>query len=101
MTIKPFYVYRIFNITGTLYVGKGMGRRLADQKRTFGADGEILAEFHTEEAAFRAEKHFIRKLKPTEWNACCARIPSAIIRQAHQKWMVSVSQDSRYGLEAN
>lgn len=64
--VKPFYVYRIFSIIGTIYVGKGSGRRLSDQKRRFGADGEILAEFADEDAAFRAEKRFIRDLCPLE-----------------------------------
>lgn len=62
---KPFYVYRILGEQGeTVYIGKGTGRRLADQKRRFMADGEIIAEFTSERAAFGHEKRLIAKENP-------------------------------------
>lgn len=64
--LKRFYVYRIFNVVGTLYVGKGSGTRLKSQMRRFGADGEILAHYADEDAAYKAERRFIKALRPLE-----------------------------------
>jgi hypothetical protein len=62
---KRFYVYRIFDGEQTLYVGKGFGRRLHNQKRRFGHDGEILQEFRCEARAYQRERELIAELKPT------------------------------------
>lgn len=60
-----FYVYRIFGAGGeTIYIGKGSGRRLQQQKRRFGADGEIMQRLKTENAAYRYEREMIAKFKP-------------------------------------
>ncbi len=66
MAERPFYVYRIFGEAGeTIYVGKGIGRRLANQKRRFGLAGEIVKTFRTERAAYNFEATLIAKLKPS------------------------------------
>lgn len=62
--MKPFYLYRIFYGDVTLYVGKGSGQRLQHQKRSFTAQGEIVAQFADENAAYRAEMALIKKLDP-------------------------------------
>lgn len=59
------YVYRIFDGAETIYVGKGSGRRLATQKRKFGADGEILEHCEDDDTAFARERHWIASLMPT------------------------------------
>lgn len=61
-----FYVYRIFDGMQTLYIGKGSGRRLQEQKRRFHADGEILERCRTDDQAFRQEVAWIERLMPTE-----------------------------------
>jgi len=61
-----FYVYRIFEGVHTLYVGKGSGKRLANQKRRFRSDGEIIEWCRTEDKAFEREVHWIAELMPTE-----------------------------------
>lgn len=60
-----FYVYRILGEQGeTVYVGKGKGRRLANQKWRFKAEGEVLKRFATERAALNYECKLIAKLNP-------------------------------------
>lgn len=61
-----FYVYRIFDGAQTLYVGKGSGKRLADQKRRFRCEGEIIEECNSDDHAFKREIHWIAELRPTE-----------------------------------
>lgn len=63
--VKPFYVYRILGERGeTVYIGKGTGYRLTKQKRRFKSDGEVIAEFASERAAFAYEKRLIAKENP-------------------------------------
>jgi hypothetical protein len=62
---KRFYVYRIFDGEQTLYVGKGFGRRLQNQRRRFGHEGEVLQEFRCEARAYQRERELIAELKPT------------------------------------
>lgn len=59
-----FYVYRIFNAEGLLYIGKGSGPRLRKQKRTFGADGEIIQHFEFEDDAYAEEVRLIALHSP-------------------------------------
>ncbi len=62
---KAFYVYRILGERDeTVYIGKGTGRRLSHQKRRFKADGEIIAEFVSEGAAYHHEKKLIALHNP-------------------------------------
>ena len=62
---KKFYVYRILGEMGeTVYIGKGSGRRLEKQKRRFGAEGEIIAEFGTERQAYSHERKLVADLNP-------------------------------------
>lgn len=59
-----FYLYRIFYDDMTLYIGKGTGKRLSDQKRAFGVSGEIIAYFDDEREAYREEKRLIAEHEP-------------------------------------
>lgn len=59
-----FYVYRIFNAEGLLYIGKGSGARLRKQKRSFGADGEIIQRFELEADAYAEEVRLIALHRP-------------------------------------
>ena len=59
-----FYVYRIFNAEGLLYIGKGSGHRLRKQKRSFGADGEIIRHFEFEDDAYAEEVRLIALHSP-------------------------------------
>lgn len=59
-----FYVYRLFDDTGTLYVGKGSGRRLSVQMRNKDLDGEMLAMFTREKDAYDFEIAKIAELSP-------------------------------------
>jgi hypothetical protein len=59
-----FYVYRIYDGEVTVYIGKGRGRRLSDQKRRFALSGEILKSFSSERAAYAFEAKQIAKMKP-------------------------------------
>lgn len=61
-----FYVYRIFDGDVTVYVGKGSGRRLHNQKRRFGLDGSIIEKCRSDNHAFEREVHWIKRLKPTD-----------------------------------
>lgn len=61
-----FYVYRIFDGSVTVYVGKGSGGRFKRQQRRFRLDGEVLEWHHNEEAAYKAECVWIASLKPTD-----------------------------------
>lgn len=62
---KPFYIYRIVGEQNeTLYIGKGSGDRLRDQKRRFKSEGEILFRFNREGTAYRIEKRLIEELNP-------------------------------------
>jgi hypothetical protein len=64
---KPgFYVYRIFDGFETVYVGKGSGRRLSNQKLSFRLDGEILEHCRSDDHAFERERHWISLLMPSE-----------------------------------
>lgn len=60
-----FYVYRIFDGFETVYIGKGSGRRLANQKRKFSLAGEILEECRSDDHAFEREVYWIKQLRPT------------------------------------
>lgn len=60
-----FYVYRILGEMGeTVYIGKGCGRRLHNQKRRFKSDGEILEYCSTDKRAFRRERELISQFSP-------------------------------------
>lgn len=62
---EPFYVYRILGEMGeTVYIGKGCGRRLHNQKRRFKADGEIMERFSTDKKAFKRERELIAEHNP-------------------------------------
>jgi len=61
-----FYVYRIFDEHQTLYVGKGCRDRLAQQKRRFRCNGEIVEKCTSDAQAFAREKFWIAELHPTE-----------------------------------
>lgn len=62
---EPFYVYRILGEMGeTVYIGKGCGRRLQQQKRRFMSDGEILEYCKTDKRAFRRERELIAQHNP-------------------------------------
>ena len=58
------YVYRIYGGEVTVYIGKGRGRRLSDQRRRFGLPGEIVKAFRSDRAAYNYEAKLIAKLKP-------------------------------------
>ena len=60
-----FYVYALGHIGKVLYVGKGSGRRLQNQKASFGVYGRVLRWFRKETDAYRAERAFIAKLQPS------------------------------------
>lgn len=60
-----FYVYRIFDGHETVYIGKGSGTRLQDQKRRFGCDGEIIETCKSDDHAFERERYWIKTLMPT------------------------------------
>lgn len=63
---KPkFYVYRLFDGFETLYVGKGSGRRLANQKCAYRCEGEVLECCTSDDHAFAREVHWIAQLRPT------------------------------------
>lgn len=60
-----FYVYRLYDLScDSLYIGKGSGNRLQNQKRKYGLLGEIVKEFNTEVAAYAYERRLIKKLNP-------------------------------------
>ena len=62
---EQFYVYRIVGEMGeTVYIGKGCGRRLHNQKRRFMSDGEILEYCKTDKRAFRRERELIAEYNP-------------------------------------
>ena len=63
---KPgkFYVYRIFDLGGTIYVGKGSGGRLQKQIKRFAVLGEIVKWFKSEREAYAHERRLIEQLKP-------------------------------------
>lgn len=62
---RAFYVYRIFDGHETVYVGKGSGRRLQSQMRSFSMDGEVIEHCSSDDHAFEREVHWISQLKPT------------------------------------
>lgn len=63
--IRSFYVYRIFGEMGeTVYIGKGCGRRLHNQKRRFMADGEVMEWCSTDKRAFMRERELIAEYNP-------------------------------------
>lgn len=59
------YVYRIFDVCETVYVGKGSGRRLDAQKRRFNLDGEVIERDLSDDDAFARERHWIKALMPS------------------------------------
>jgi hypothetical protein len=62
---EPFYVYRILGEMGeTVYIGKGSGRRLYNQKRRFMSDGEVMERYSTDKRAFRRERELIAEFNP-------------------------------------
>jgi len=62
---EPFYVYRILGEMGeTVYIGKGCGRRLQQQKRRFKSDGEVMELCSTDKQAFRRERALIAEYNP-------------------------------------
>lgn len=62
---EPFYVYRILGEMGeTVYIGKGCGRRLHNQKRRFMSDGEVMEWCSTDKQAFRRERDLIAQHNP-------------------------------------
>src|SRR4051812_30061308 len=64
-TIERFYVYRLFDGAGvTQYIGKGCDRRLANQRRRFRLNGEIISRFAKEGAAYDAEVRLIAEIRP-------------------------------------
>lgn len=64
--VKPkYYVYVITDGHEVVYVGKGSGRRLQDQKRRFKCEGSIVEKFTSEKLAYAAEVKWIDQLKPT------------------------------------
>ena len=63
MKSKP-YIYRIYDLGGTVYIGKGTGSRLAAQKRRFNLCGEIMFYCKDEIEAYKKERDLIAKYKP-------------------------------------
>lgn len=62
---EQFYVYRILGEKGeTVYIGKGCGRRLHNQKRRFMADGEVMEWCSTDKQAFKRERELIAEYQP-------------------------------------
>jgi len=61
-----FYVYRVFDDDGTVYVGKGTGRRAKLSAVRFGADHEIIAWCRSEDDAFQREQKAIEEMAPRE-----------------------------------
>lgn len=61
-----FYVYRAFDGHETLYVGKGSGRRINQQRKRFRCEVEIIERCSTDDEAFTAERKWIALLKPSE-----------------------------------
>lgn len=60
-----FYVYTFSDEGGTVYVGKGSGKRFAHQcRRFFPAHGEIVERFSCEDRAYRAERKYIADMNP-------------------------------------
>jgi len=74
-----FYVYAITDHNGVIvYVGKGSGERLAQQRRTHRATGHEIARFKRERDAYKFEIQCIEELKPCRnkhqgGNGPCAR----------------------------
>lgn len=63
---KPwqFYVYEIVLLDEVVYIGKGTGQRLRDQKRRHCADGREVARFWREADAYAFERQLISEKKP-------------------------------------
>lgn len=61
---RRFYVYLIQDGDIPAYVGKGSKSRLVVQKRKFGLQGRVLEYFACEKAAYKAERKWIKLLKP-------------------------------------
>jgi hypothetical protein len=83
-----FYVYRIFDLGGTIYVGKGSGRRLAKQISNFGALGEVVRRFRSEREAYAYERKMIAELKPSR-NRCAggggSRVSTIVPRRTREE----------------
>ncbi|MFN7002193.1 MAG: hypothetical protein ACK4NW_02040 [Roseinatronobacter sp.] len=62
---RPFYVYAFRDAVSIQYIGKGTGRRFSVQAKRFSdLQGEILATFTTESAAYNMEAKLIAKHRP-------------------------------------
>lgn len=61
---KRFYVYLLKDRDVPAYIGKGSGRRLKVQERNFALKGEVLEWHDNEDACYRAERKWIKELKP-------------------------------------
>ncbi len=64
------YVYALTKDDQILYIGKGTGNRLQDQRRNFGLAGHELAWFKTEKDAYKFERQLVRDIDP--WLNRCA-----------------------------
>lgn len=62
--VRPFYVYELVKDGEVQYVGKGSGRRLRNQERTFGLEGREIARFAKESQAYEYEVQRIAEVKP-------------------------------------
>lgn len=63
---KPrFYVYQLTTQEGACaYIGKGSGRRLHNQKRSFALDGAEVARFWNERDCYQFERECIAERQP-------------------------------------
>lgn len=90
---RRFYVYRIYDLGGTVYIGKGSGRRLAQQIKNFGCFGEVVKSKLTEREAYEHERRLIRQLKPIR-NRCAGgggpRSKAVHVRRA--KWEIDIER---------
>lgn len=60
-----FYVYALKDGEKTVYVGKGSGRRLDQQRTSLGLSGDVLEWFSSEAKALAAERKWIAELRPS------------------------------------
>lgn len=58
------FVYCLTHQDFTLYIGKGSGSRLKNQRRAFGCDGHELARFKREKDAYAFEREAIKDWQP-------------------------------------
>jgi hypothetical protein len=64
--VTKFYIYCFQDGAEILYVGKGTGRRLAQQEKRFGFAGSIIERLSDEEEAYKREIYWIGRLLPTQ-----------------------------------